>query len=571
VGKRVEDMNTRLSEIHERFFRLVLPVSAVLAALVFLLLAPASLGAGGSTERPDDPAAEEPAPGPGDPPAAPQTPLDLADRERTMAQMLNAVLALRRRPVPQTAVFDAIAASPDSIYTAPLVDALFFVGGNNPMGEAVSRALAATTGTDHGRDWRAYAALAGRRDVALPQGYAELKSALLAALVDPAFARFFPPGVEDTARINLVEVVWGGVRVDGIPSLVDAEQVRPAEASREGEAHREFCRETADGPDCRYPAPDELVFGVAVDGDARAYPLRILNWHEMFNDTVGPQSQPIMLAYCTLCGSGILYDTAVGPLTYTDPETGAPVTLPAGRLEFGSTGLLMRSNKLMYDRQTNTVWNAMTGRPAFGPLAQIEGLELEKLPVVVTDWESWLAEHPDTTVLSLDTGYDRNYTNGAAYRSYFDDPDYLMFPVWQQETGDRGPKDMVFGLELGGHRKAYPLAPLVEAGVVHDRLGDQAVVILARATPERSFFEPGGAAVRAYERGDRLFSPAGDGGAGMDGRGDLVLTDEAGARWIVEEDGLRGPAGERLARLPGHLAFWFGWYAFYPDTAVWEP
>lgn len=360
--------------------------------------------------------------------------------------------------------------------------------------------------------------------------------------------------------MNLVEVVWGGVTVDGIPSLVDPAQVSPAEAARQGKRHREFCRDTLDGPDCRYPAPDELVFGVAVDGEARAYPLRILNWHEMFNDRIGPSGRPVMLAYCTLCGSGILYDTAVGPLSYTDPSTGALVTLPEGRLEFGSTGLLMRSNKLMYDRQTNTVWNAMTGRPAFGPLAEVEGLELPKLPVVVTNWNSWRAEHPDTTVLSLDTAYERNYTDGAAYRSYFDDPDYLMFPVWQQETSTRGAKEMVFGLDIEGHSKAYAIAQLVEEVVVNDRLGGRSVVITARATPDRSFFEPGGAAVRAYERGERAFIAGEEPG---------VLIDHTGARWIAGEDALHGPAGARLDRLPGHLAFWFGWYAFYPDTEVW--
>ena len=114
---------------------------------------------------------------------------------------------------------------------------------------------------------------------------------------------------------------------------------------------------------------DELVFGVEINGDARAYPLRILDWHEMFNDVVG--GVPVALAYCTLCGSGILCETLLPPRSE--------------RLIFGSSGFLYRSNKLMYDHQTHSLWDQVTGRPIVGPLTG-SGIELKVRPVAITSW-----------------------------------------------------------------------------------------------------------------------------------------------------------------------------------------
>ena len=263
-----------------------------------------------------------------------------------------------------------------------------------------------------------------------------------------------------------------------------------------------------------------------------------------------------MLAYCTLCGAGVLYDVTIPDLAYTDLD-GETVQLGDTVLEFGSSGLLMRSNKLMYDRNTDTVWNAITGTPAFGPLAT-SGLVLDVLPVVVTDWASWLEQHPDSSVLSLNTGFRRNYTNGAAYSDYFNSSD-LMFPSWQQDTAMIENKDMVFALRLQGQAKAYPLETIIPERIINDRVGSTDLVIVADATPDRDFFEPGGAAVRAYESGGMVFS------AGAD---DTTLLSDDGRSWQLTEAALIADDGERLPRIGGHLAFWFGWFGFYPDTEV---
>ena len=228
-------------------------------------------------------------------------------------------------------------------------------------------------------------------------------------------------------------------------------------------------------------------------------------------------------------------------------------------LEFSSSGLLMRSNKLMYDRNTDTIWNAITGEPAFGVLATSD-IMLDVLPVVVTDWTSWLEQHPDTSVLSMNTGFRRNYTNGAAYSDYFNSTD-LMFPSWQQDTTIAQNKDMVFALRLNGVNKAYPLETIIPEPIINDTVGTTDVLIVADATPDRDFFEPGGAAVRAFERNGYTFTAGDD---------DLTLISDDGRSWELTEEALIADDGETLDRIGGHLAFWFGWFGFYPDTEVYK-
>lgn len=558
---------------------------------------------------------------------------DTENYRKTMIQMLAAAHDAARGRGIDLSVFDAVANSGDALYAAPLIDIVYFARSPE-LGEPLLRALNALVGAQPG--WRGYFEWAGARDIALPPHYDEFKGQLLAAFVDTEFSRFFQPGSAQTAAINLVEPVWGGVTVDGIPSLVNARQISPKDAIDEGYQFVDFCREG----DCSYPAADELVFGVSFDGDSRAYPLRLLNWHEMFNDVIGQAplhaapagekvcdfraptvfdararsgdgwvmingrsagcpregwlrrehiswlddanareslpdlaagevalekgiagqvpGRPVMLAYCTLCGAGVLYDVSIADLSYTDID-GSLVELGDTVLEFGSSGLLMRSNKLMYDRNTDTVWNAISGEPAFGPLTT-SGIVLEVLPVVVTDWASWLDAHPATSVLSLDTGFRRNYTNGAAYSDYFNSTE-LMFPSWQQDTALIENKEMVFALRLQGQAKAYPLATIIPLRIINDRVGATDVVIIAEATPEREFFEPGGAAARAYDRQGYAFA------AGANG---ATLESDDGRGWQLTEEALIAEDGERLKRIGGHLAFWFGWFGFYPDTLIYE-
>jgi hypothetical protein len=259
---------------------------------------------------------------------------------------------------------------------------------------------------------------------------------------------------------------------------------------------------------------------------------------------------PVSLAYCTLCGAGVAYDGRA-----SDGET----------YTFGSSGFLFRSNKLMYDRQTRTLWNQLTGEPVLGELVGT-GVKLDLLPVVVTTWESWLAQNPDTVVLDINTGHQRPYNLGAAYGDYFAYHD-TMFPVWQR-ADLLATKDRIYALHVDGVPKAYPVKTLIEEQVVNDTIGQTPVVLIAArgditvdGENQRvgSVSYNAGGEVRAYQREGESFAPGPD---------PNTLLDSAGRSWQVTEGALVGPGGENLPRVNGHLAYWFGWYSFFPKTLV---
>ncbi|MGH9841414.1 MAG: DUF3179 domain-containing protein [Blastocatellia bacterium] len=367
--------------------------------------------------------------------------------------------------------------------------------------------LTRLTGKDFGNNWIAWSQwLTAQPKVELPPEFLEWKAALFSAAIDSAFEKFLYPGMP--LRIRIEEIVWGGVKKDGIPALTNPKLIRAEEAT--------------------YLSDKDLVFGVEINGDARAYPLRIMDWHEMLNDVIG--GQPVSLAYCTLCRSGILFDTHVGDRTFT----------------FGSSGLLYRSNKLMYDRETESLWMTIPGEPVSGKLAG-SGIKLKKLPLVVTAWSDWRRLHPATRVLSLDTGHKRDYSPGAAYGPYFASPD-LMFPVPSPDPRMK-PKEEIFALDIEGQSKAYVLKKLRQTPILHDALGGENIVLV---TNEKT------GAVRAYSAGKQRFT-----------RRDSLLVAEDGQEWQVTESSLvNRKTNEQLPRLPGHLAYWFGWASFHPRTLL---
>ena len=190
-------------------------------------------------------------------------------------------------------------------------------------------------------------------------------------------------------------------------------------------------------------------------------------------------------------------------------------------------------------------------------------IETSFVIIVVTSWEAWLAQHPDTQVLDLDTGYERPYEPGAAYGSYFANAD-TMFPVWQR-SDLLDTKSHIYALNIEGIPKAYPVDILSREKVVNDTVGDLPVVLIAtRGTVELRKNEEdidytAGAEVRAYNRGTETFKPGPD--------ADTVL-DASGREWRIMEESLIGPEGKQSPRISGHLAYWFGWYAFFPQTLV---
>jgi hypothetical protein len=345
--------------------------------------------------------------------------------------------------------------------------------------------------------------------------YAEFKG-LVYGRIDRRMTRFFPVGVRSLIRLD--EVDWGGVTVNGIPPLYYP-KVLPADAAG-------------------YLRDGHIVFGLEVNGEARAYPKRILAWHEMARDRLG--GVELHVVYCTLCGTVIPYESVAANRTW----------------RLGTSGLLYRSNKLMFDEETGSLWSTLEGRPVVGELAD-RGIQLQARPIVTTTWGEWKALHPDTTVLSLDTGHQRDYSEGAAYRDYFSH-DALYFQV---PGDDRRLKNKAEVLTLsvrpvtGGD--AQPVA------IAQDRLrrarvypfevsGRRFVVVTSRQGANR---------VYAVGTSDVVFqsTPVSDG----------AVRDSGDRVWVADEEGLRTSDGSAvLPRVSAQRAFWFGWHAQFPHTIL---
>ncbi len=338
--------------------------------------------------------------------------------------------------------------------------------------------------------------------------YAEFKN-FVYSNVDPRFADYFSSAY--TAKIRLDEVRWGGVVQDGIPPLHAPGMIN--------------------ADDARYLRDSNIVFGLKLNGDARAFPKRILAWHEMFTDEVG--GVPVTGVFCTLCGTMIAYSSVHKGIHY----------------RLGTSGFLYRSNKLMYDRQTSSLWSTILGEPVIGPLAN-DDITLERLSVVTTTWGEWRRRHPETRVLSLQTGYRRDYSEGAAYRDYFA-TDELMFVVPELDRRLKN-KDEVLALIFGQHPDlpvAISTKFLSRKPIYHDRVGNLRFVVLTDKS----------GASRVYRAPDHVFKS-------WDSA--RMAVDENDTIWTLHEDRLESADGRKLMRLPAHRAFWFGWYSAHRDTRL---
>jgi len=374
--------------------------------------------------------------------------------------------------------------------------------------DELSGALQEITGNTEPKSWFDWMLWQQRHAEIQPhESFLDFKSTVFYS-IDRNFSRFFRPDMKFDIRPE--EIVWGGVRVDGIPALDNPKHISISEAS--------------------YLSDDDEVFGVEINGDARAYPLRIMGWHEMFNDVVG--GVPVSLAYCTLCNAGILFEGDYKGREEFDVKE--PFT-------FGSSGFLYQSNKLMYDRQTDSLWNQFTGEPVSGKLLG-SGIELKIRPVVITSWGEWKKQNPKTKVLSLKTGFKRDYGSGVVYSEYFSSSD-LMFPALGDQSRTLKEKEEIFGMRLEGGIKVWPLDAFKNGRVLNDRVGAVNVVLIGD-TKTRT--------VRAYERQDYEF--------------DENLKTSKG-QWNLTENALHGPNKQKLKRLPGHIAYWFAWAGYLGDRS----
>jgi len=329
------------------------------------------------------------------------------------------------------------------------------------------------------------------------------------------------------ALVPLEEIISGGPPPDGIPAIDRPSFVTPADAAR-------------------WIAPKEPVLALEIKGDARAYPLQILMWHEIVNDVVG--GVPVAVTFCPLCNSGIVFERVVNGTT----------------LDFGTSGKLYKSDLVMYDRQSHSLWAQMEGRAIVGARA---GVRLKLIPANTLSFEEWRVTHPTGKVLSRDTGHTRKYGVNP-YESY-DQPQLGPFLFRGQLDARRPPKERVVGIKLGETARAYPWPLLVERRVVNDRLGDQALVVL---------YQPGTLSALDDEeiKRSRAVGATGAFSRVLESRGltfeataEGFRDQETGSTWTLLGHAVKGPlAGRRLTAVPHVDAFWFAWAAFNPATSV---
>ncbi len=270
------------------------------------------------------------------------------------------------------------------------------------------------------------------------------------------------------------EIRHGGPPRDGIPALDDPVFVPADQAG--------------------FLNVEDRVLGISIGDVAKAYPIRILDWHEIVNDDF--DGNAVVVSYCPLCGTGMAFDASV------DGQTRS----------FGVSGLLYNSDVLLYDRESESLWSQVMARSVSGPMI---GKGLRQLPMSHTTWRDWRTRHPGTLALSTETGYSRDYSK-SPYGGYAESPD-IFFPV-KNNSARYHPKELVIGINIDGAKKAYPFAELSKTNA-------------------------------------------------------MIIDSVAGSELQIEFDAVNRTGrvlDESGAEIPSTVAFWFAWYAFFPETEVYE-
>ena len=281
---------------------------------------------------------------------------------------------------------------------------------------------------------------------------------------------------------------------------------------------------------------DLVLTYVTASGEAYAYPHKILNFHEIVNDEF--DGVPVLISYCPLCRSGVVYDRRLDDRTLT----------------FGNTSALFDSDLVMYDFETNSYWWQVAGRAIVGTLS---GKTLTPLPSATMTWGAWKRLHPETRILSRETGFIRDYERDPFVElSAFLDSGRTPFPVTDNIEDDRlRPSDEVLGVVVGDANKAYPLRRLGDAAV-NDVVGGRRVVIFSSAEG------PAGAVFFAEVAMQDLTFAYRDGS---------YRDDETGSTWDLGGRAVAGPLeGARLESPPSLFTFWFAYVAAFPDAGLFQ-
>lgn len=435
---------------------------------------------------PDAPRAQDAAPLPdyvietfGTPPPIPEGPLSEDVQAAVQVAFVDSV-AQSGWGRDQTLALEEISASKDPRLAWLISDLLRFV-----TGPELNAILASAASDLLGKDLRTLNAWGGVTDhliawdIPAPPDYLVAKRAIYTSII-PGWDRIFVKGDIDWRHVS-----WGGVLIDDRPHDKTDEVCN--------------CIPAADNPevssaeDATWLKDDDVVFGITVNGESRAYPRRIMEVREMVNDTLG--GRDLGIPYCTLCGAAQAY--------FTDE-------LPEGieRPILRTSGLLIRSNKVMYDLNTYSVFDTFLGHAVTGPLAE-KDLQLKQATVVTTDWGTWKKAHPDTTVLveRLALGRDPDFRNGR-------DANGPIFPIGDVDPRLPVHEDVIGAITASGKPVAF----------------QRSTALVALTKGEKIAFE------------------------------NVRLELDAGGIRAVDADG---------SDIGSHQAFWFAWSQFHPQTALW--
>jgi uncharacterized protein DUF3179 len=327
--------------------------------------------------------------------------------------------------------------------------------------------------------------------------------------------------------VDLAEIHSGGPPKDGIPAIDRPRFVDVATA-------REWLK------------PKEPVIVLRLDGSARAYPLQILIYHEIVNDTLA--GVPAAVTFCPLCNASIVFDRRVGDAT----------------LDFGTTGKLRYSDLVMYDRQSESWWQQFTGKGIVGRYA---GTALKRLPSEIVAFEDYAAAYPQGEVLSRATGHVRPYGRNP-YAGY-DRIDQSPFLFTGKKDPRLPPMERVLSVTVGGKHRLYPLSAFARQSVANQELAGVPYVVIAKpgmASPLDSTRIDEGREIVAAAAYDRRRGGEVLEFAERDGR---IVDARSGSQWNVLGEAVAGPLkGRRLAPLESGVHFAFAWLAFNPDSEI---
>ncbi len=344
-----------------------------------------------------------------------------------------------------------------------------------------------------------------------------------------SFSSSWPDTDFTRSSIDLDEIISGGPPKDGIPAI-DQPRFDSVEQA------------------ARWVNGREPVISLFIEGKTRAYPLQILMFHEIVNDQLN--GIPVAVTFCPLCNAAIVFDRRIDDSI----------------LDFGTTGLLRKSDLMMYDRQSESWWQQFSGKAVVGDML---GHVLKRLAVEIVAFEDFAAAYPEAEVLNRDTGHRRPY--GRNPYSGYDDVDKPPFLFVGKIDERLPPMERVISVSVGSKQRIYPFRLLSDRPVINDRIGESDIVIFSKPgmlsvldnvqiSESRTI-----AAATAWQR------QIDDDTLKFEYRSGSIIDSKTGSKWNLFGQAVSGPLnGSKLQPVDSGVHFAFAWLAFNPDSEIYH-